>query len=97
MKQAGSCCSIALVEVTWILVEKCWQYRAADHDVGDPICGDSAKPLAIALRALLVVRGITCLVEAGNQTYAENGDRINSDLSARLNLSFAVIGSGCGS
>ena len=47
---------------------------------------DSAKPLAIAFRALLVVRGVTCLVEAGDEGYAENGDRINGDLERKLEL-----------
>ncbi len=47
----------------------------ADQDVGDAVWGDSANPLAIALRALLAVRGITCLVESRDEGDAYNRDR----------------------
>src|SRR5580704_8364953 len=86
MKQAGFRRSRTLVKVARVLVEKRWQDRPADHDVGEAVRGDSAKPLAIALCALLVVRGVTRLIEAGDEAYAENGDRINGDPERKLEL-----------
>lgn len=97
VKQTGSCRSFALVEITRILVEKRWQDRSADHDVGETIGCYGAKPLAIALRALLVVRGVTRLIEAGDEACTENSAGSTATLSASLNLSFAVIGAGSGS
>jgi len=54
-----------------------------------------APNLAMALRALLVVWRVTCLIEAGDEADAGNGNWINRDPERKLELlSFAVIGAG---
>jgi hypothetical protein len=54
-----------LVEVTWILVQKRWQDRPANHDVGKAIGSGDSKPLAEPLHALLEVWAVCRLAYAG--------------------------------
>src|SRR5271165_1245676 len=88
VENARCLCSRALVKVTWILVQKRWQDRPANHNVGKAIGGSDSKPLAVPLRALLEVQAVCRLAYAGNEAYAHCGDWISGDFHSKLELEF---------
>jgi hypothetical protein len=79
-------CARALVEVAWILVQKRWQYGAADHDVGKAVGIGRTEALAVTLRILAAVGIVCCLIDAGKRGYADDGNRIEEDPGGELEL-----------
>src|SRR5947199_10570189 len=79
-------CARALEEVTRVLVQKRWQDGAADHDVGKAVGSDSAIALAVTLQTLRVVGSVPGLVDAGKNTYPDDGNRIGAGLKCELEL-----------
>src|SRR5271170_4293774 len=66
----------ALVEVAGILVQDGRQNSTADHDVGKEIRVAGAEALAVALCALLIVPLAGRLIQASQETRAEERDWI---------------------
>src|SRR5271157_2158154 len=88
VENARCLCSRALVEVTRILVQKRWQNRPANHNVGKAIAGGDTKSLAVSLRALLEVWAVCPLAYARNKAYAHGGNWISGDFQSELELEF---------
>src|SRR5207249_4226715 len=65
-----------LKEVARILVQKRWQNRSADHNVGNPVGSDRTSTLAVTLKTLTVVWNISCLIDSCKQSYPDDGNRI---------------------
>src|SRR5437899_7231048 len=86
VESARLVCARALEEVTRVLVQKRWQDGAADHDVGKAVGSDSAIALAVTLQTLRVVGSVPGLVDAGKNTYPDDGNRIGAGLKCELEL-----------
>src|SRR5271165_7052943 len=57
--------SRALVEVTWILVQKRGQNCSANHNAGKAVCSGDSIPLTVPLGTLLEVWAVCRLAYAG--------------------------------
>src|SRR5271165_84251 len=88
VEHARFLCSRALVEVTRVLVQKRWQDRPANHNVGKAGSSGGSKSLAVSLRALLEVWAVCRLAYASNEAYAHDGDWISGDFHSKLELEF---------
>src|SRR5271157_3263473 len=69
-------------------MQKGWQDRPADHNVGKAIGSGDSKALAVSLRALLEIQAVCCLAYASNEAYAHGGDWISGDFHSKLELEF---------
>ena len=88
MENARSPCSRALVEVTWVLVQKRWQDRSANHNVGQTVGSGYSISLAVSLRARLEIWAVCRLAYAGDEAYAQGGDWISRNFHGKLKLQF---------
>src|SRR5271165_1764407 len=88
VENARFLCSRALVEVTRILVQKRWQDRPANHNVGKASGSGGSKSLAVSLSALLEVWAVCRLAHASNEAYTHGGDWISGDFHSKFELEF---------
>ena len=86
MRDARRRCSRTLVVVAWILVQKRWQYRTAEHNVADGISSSDSKPLTITLRTLLEVYAVGSLANAGNNAYSHDRSWITEGFQSEIEL-----------
>src|SRR5271165_445704 len=80
--------SRALVEVTWILVQKRGQNCSANHNAGKAVCSGDSIPLTVPLGTLLEVWAVCRLAYAGYDAYAKGGYRISRDFHCKLEFKF---------
>src|SRR3984957_1706950 len=84
MANSGTGRACFLIEVARVLVQKRWQYGAADHDVGKTIGGGCAKALSICPPTLAVIQTISSLSSSGDQEGSGRGDWIGGDFQGQL-------------
>ena len=82
-RPSGTC---ALVEVTWVLMQKGRKDAAADHHVGEALRIGSPEALAVTLGALLIVGSIRCLIDSCEDNVAGDTDWIGGSPEGELIL-----------
>src|SRR5271165_2607189 len=68
-------CTVALLEIAWILMQERWQNSVAYQVFGNGVGEASPQPLAISLRILGPMRGVSALLDGGppSHTGEESG------------------------
>src|ERR1700722_10305235 len=86
MANSGTGRACSLIEVARVLVQKRWQYGAADQDVGKTIGGGCAKTLSICPPTLAVIQAVSSLPSSGDQQDSGSGNWICGDFQGQLEL-----------